>query len=120
MQVCLKVVQSSEEAQSFLADGCHPLKSAFAFDRLLLRPAADGVPAGGQTIMWYMFLQLRVGMHFPHFSLYDVLYITNHANKYMSGSTQAYCAVDLTCFTVLCNHVQPEHNWMTMKLYRIQ
>ena len=79
MQVCLKVVQSSEEAQSFLADGCHPLKSAFAFDRLLLRLAADGVPAGGQTIMWYMFLPLRVGMHFPHFSLYDVLYIINHA-----------------------------------------
>lgn len=51
-QVCLKSVQGSEEAQSFLADGCHPLKAAFAFDSLLLRPAAAGVPPGGQTILW--------------------------------------------------------------------
>ena len=51
-QVCLDKIGDSKEAQSFLAEGCRPLKTAFAFDSLLLRPAAAGVPPGGQTILW--------------------------------------------------------------------
>ena len=51
-QVCLDNIGDSKEAQSFLAEGCRPLKTAFAFDSLLLRPAAAGVPPGGQTILW--------------------------------------------------------------------
>lgn len=51
-QVCLDKIGDSKEAQSFLAEGCRPLKTAFAFDSLLLRPAAAGVPLGGQTILW--------------------------------------------------------------------
>ncbi|KAL3142941.1 hypothetical protein ABBQ38_003227 [Trebouxia sp. C0009 RCD-2024] len=51
-QVCLDKIGDSTEAQSFLAEGCRPLKTAFAFEGLLLRPAAAGVPPGGQTILW--------------------------------------------------------------------
>ena len=50
-QVCLKDVKQ-EGAMAFLAGGCQALKSAFAFEGLLLRPASAGVPAGGQTILW--------------------------------------------------------------------
>lgn len=53
VQVCLKDVADSKEAQGFLADGCQPLKAAFASTTLLLRPAEARVPQGGQTILWY-------------------------------------------------------------------
>ncbi len=52
-QVCLNAGQASEQGALFLADGCRPLKAAFANDNLMLRPAAAGVPPGGQTILWY-------------------------------------------------------------------
>ena len=52
-QVCLNAGQASEQGAHFLADGCRPLKAAFANDNLMLRPAAAGVPPGGQTILWY-------------------------------------------------------------------
>lgn len=51
-QVCLNAGQASEEGGRFLAEGCRPLKAAFANDNLMLRPAAAGVPVGGQTILW--------------------------------------------------------------------
>jgi len=53
-QVCLNAGQASEQGAHFLADGCRPLKAAFANDNLMLRPAAAGVPPGGQTILWYV------------------------------------------------------------------
>ncbi len=52
-QVCLNAGQASEQGALFLADGCRPLKAAFANDNLMLRPAAAGVSPGGQTILWY-------------------------------------------------------------------
>ena len=50
-QVCLDK-RDAEPSQLFLSDGCRPLKAAFAFDNLLLRPASAGVPREGQTIIW--------------------------------------------------------------------
>ena len=52
-QVCLNAGQASEQGAHFLADGCRPLKAAFANDNLMLRPAIAGIPPGGQTILWY-------------------------------------------------------------------
>ena len=50
-QVCLKDI-NVPEAQGFLMNGCAALKSAFACEELLLKPAGPGAPAGGVSILW--------------------------------------------------------------------
>jgi len=52
-QICLKAtVQEPTQAVPFLKDGCSLLRSAFAFDSLLLKPMAVGGPPQGPTLVW--------------------------------------------------------------------
>ena len=52
-QICLKATpQEPTNAIPFLKDGCALLRSAFAFDSLLLKPVPRNGPPNGPTLIW--------------------------------------------------------------------
>lgn len=52
VQICMKSGGKVSEAGLFMGDRCTPLREAFDFTGLLLKPATPDTPETGSTIAW--------------------------------------------------------------------